>query len=268
MKKIEKRMLEVRSRGEKALLSGVPIGYPDLDKTRGVIETYIRSGIDLVEFSMPSLNPFIDTKAIAETNIKALTLEPDLNRYFESLARVRDDFPDEPFCMMAYADIIGSYGVERFVKAISRLEIDSLELPDKDEAVPELAEALDRALQKAGIYRTYILHHPFDWSFFHRIKDKANGFLLLQSVADGAGKRETVAPENVAIIDGMRQAGLDTPIILGYGISNPDRVKEAAKTGADGVIVGTAMMRWIADSDLNGLTTFIRQLKAATLPQR
>jgi len=75
MKKIEKRIAQVKARGEMVLLSGVPVGSPDLDGTRKVVETYIRSGIDVVEFSMPSLHPYIDTSTIAEANVKALTLE-------------------------------------------------------------------------------------------------------------------------------------------------------------------------------------------------
>lgn len=265
MKKIEQRMAQVKARGEMILLSGVPVGSPDLEGTRKVVETYIRSGIDVVEFSMPSLHPYIDTSTIAEANVKALTLEPDLNRHFDLLARVRADFPDEPFYMMAYADIIQDYGVEAFVNRLVELEVDGLELPDKDDVVPELAAHLDRALAEAGLYRIYILHHPFDWSNFSDIRDRARGFVLLQSVADAAGRRESVASANGDLIARMRQQGLALPIILGYGISSPERVKQAAAVGADGVIVGTAMLSWIANNDLDGLGKFIASLKDATL---
>src|SRR4030042_3442014 len=189
MKKLGQRIQAVKGRGEGLLVSGGPVGYPDLDATRKYVETYLKSGIDIVEFSMPSLEPYIDTRIIAESNIQALTLEPDLERHFDMLARIREDFPDEPFYMMAYADIIRSFGVERLVKRLVDFEIDALELPDKDERVPELATQLDAALAAAGIYRTYILHHPFEWEYLDRIKQKARGIALLQSVADGAGRR-------------------------------------------------------------------------------
>jgi len=266
MKKIEKRMQDVLNRNEKVLVSGVPIGYPDLDTTRRVVEIYIKSGIDVVEFSMPSSNPYIDTRLIAESNIKALNQQPELDRYFSTLSKVRSDFPEEPFYMMAYADIILKFGVERFVHTIQTLEIDALELPDPEETVPELVSQLDPLLQKAGIFRIYILHHPFNEKSLHSIKDKAQGFLLLQSVADAAGKREKVAPENKGIIDRIKGAGLTMPVILGYGINKPERVKEAVAVGADGVIVGTAMIEMINRGDLNELAKFIRSLKDATLP--
>ena len=80
MKKIERRMQEVLNRGEKVLVSGVPVGYPDIETTRSIVDIYINSGIDVVEFSMPSPNPYIDTKIIADSNIKALTREPELNQ--------------------------------------------------------------------------------------------------------------------------------------------------------------------------------------------
>jgi tryptophan synthase alpha chain len=221
MKKIEKRMREVLDRGEKIFLSGVPVGYPDIDSTRKIVEIYIKSGVDVVEFSMPSMDPYIDTQTIAESNVKALRSEPELKKYFEVLHSVRQDFPDEPFYMMAYADVIR---------------------------------------------RAYFLQHPYNHDYLLSIKDKAKGFVLLQSVADAQGKRPRVAPENKAVVDCIRQAGLEIPIILGYGINNPERVKEAVQTGADGIIVGTAMIERITGGDYEALSAFIRSIKDATLP--
>jgi tryptophan synthase alpha chain len=266
MNKLDQRIKDVQDRGEKLLVSGVPVGYPDLEATRDIVDTYIKSGIDIVEFSMPSLDPYIDTQIIADSNVQALTLQPDLERHFDMLARVRGDLPDEPFYMMAYADVIQGYGVERFVKRLVELEIDALELPDSEQRVPELVAELDASLAAAGIYRTYILHHPFEWAFFDRIKHGARGITLLQSVADAEGKRNKVAPENADIIARMRRDGMTAAIIMGYGIRDPERVKEALKCGADGVIVGTAMIGWLEKGDISGLSDFIRQMKAATLP--
>lgn len=266
MKNIDKRMQEVLNRGEKILVSGVPIGYPDVDTTRRIVEIYIKSGIDVVEFSMPSPNPYIDTKIIADSNIQALNSEPDLDKYFDILSKVREDFPDEPFYMMAYADIIRNFGVGRFVETIHQIGIDSVELPDKDETVPELVRQLEPLLDKAGIYRTYILHHPFNEDYLSSIKNKAHGFLLLQSFADEMGKRDKVAPENKKIINNIRGTNLDAKIILGYGINNPERVKEAVAAGADGVIVGTAMIERITNGNLEVLSKFINEMKKPTLP--
>jgi tryptophan synthase alpha chain len=134
--------------------------------------------------------------------------------------------------------------------------------------VPDLASQLDTLLEKTDIYRTYILQHPFDEKYFMSIKNKARGFVLLQSFADAAGKREKVAPENKIIIERMRNTGLNAVIILGYGINNPERVKEAVEVGADGVIVGTAMIERINQADYGGLSEFIRALKTATLPEK
>ena len=264
MQTIKARMQMVMDRGEKVLVSGVPIGYPDLDTTRRIVEIYIRSGIDLVEFSMPSPAPYIDTKTIADSNISALQKEPNWDRHLEALRKVRQDFPQEPFYMMAYADFIRGCGVERFVKTLREIGVESLEFPDKQQQEPELWGQLDGLLGAAGIDRTYIFHHPFDQGFLAQVKDKVKGFVLLQSFADPAGKRPSVAPENKSIIASMRTAGLTMPIILGYGINAPERVKEAAEAGADGVIVGTAMIDRISKGDYDGLSSFIREMKAAT----
>lgn len=268
MKKIEKRIHDVLNRGEKVLLSGVPIGYPDLDTTRKIVEIYINSGIDVIEFSMPSPDPYIDTKIIANSNIKALNLEPNLDRYFDILFKIREDFPNEPFYMMAYADLIGKYGVERFVESINKIGIDSIEIPDKEEKITELVGQIDSLLDKVGIYRTFFLRHPFNEEYFNKIKNKARGFVILQSFADASGRRDKVALENKNIINKIRKTDLKTAIILGYGINRPDRVKEAVNVGADGVLVGTAMIERINDGNYHELSKFIREMKEATLPKK
>ena len=98
------------------------------------------------------------------------------------------------------------------------------------------------------------------------VKNKAHGFLLLQSFADEMEKRDKVAPENKNIIDRIRGTNLDAKIILGYGINNPERVKEAVAAGADGVIVGTAMIERITNGNFEVLSKFIKEMKKATLP--
>jgi len=266
MKKLDKRIQAVLAKGEKVLVSGVPVGYPNLDETRKLVEVYIRSGMDVVEFSMPTRNPYIDTQTIADSNVKALDLESDLERYFKTLHVVRCDFPDEPFYMMAYADLISQFGLKNFVQQLVELEIDGVELPDKDEMVPELAAEMEALFDQHGIYRIYILHHPFDKKFFETIKDKAEGFVILQAIADGNGNRPRVDLRNKDLIKTVR-AGTDVPVILGYGIKNAERVKEAVALGADGVLVGTSMVEYINQGDHARFSQFIRGLKDATLPK-
>lgn len=263
MKKIDKRIQEVLEKGEKVLVSGVPVGYPNLEETRKLVEVYIRSGMDIVEFSMPTRNPYIDTQIIADSNVKALDLEPDLNHYFETLHVIRKDFPNEPFYMMAYADLITQFGLKNFVDQLVELEIDGVELPDKDEMVPELASEMEALFDQSGIYRIYILHHPYDEAFFNKIKEKAAGFLLLQSIADEEGNRPNVNPENKDLIAKIKKE-TDVPVVLGYGIKNTDRVREAVSLGADGVLVGTSMVEYISQGDYQKFSQFIRSLKEAT----
>ncbi|HEY59485.1 MAG TPA: tryptophan synthase subunit alpha [Anaerolineae bacterium] len=266
MKKIDMRIRDVLNRGEKVLVSGVPVGYPNLEETRKIVEIYIRSGIDVVEFSMPTRDPYIDTKTITDSNVKALNLEPNLECYFEALHAVRRDFPDEPFYMMAYANFILEFGLEKFVDQLVQLDIDGLELPDKDGVVPKLVVEMEALFNQKGIYRVYFLQYPFNQDYYNSVKDKINGFVILQAIADVDGERPIVAPGNRQLIE-MVKNEMDTPVILGYGINNTDRVKEAVELGADGVLVGTAMVEQITQGDYAQFSKFIRVLKDATLPE-
>ncbi len=195
MKKIDQRFQEVMGKGEKVLVSGVPVGYPSLDETRKLVGVYIQSGIDVVEFSMPTRNPYIDTKIIADSNVKALNLEPDLDRYFETMHAVRRDYPDEPFYMMAYADIISQFGIKNFVEELVSLEIDGVELPDKDEMVPELAAEMEALFEQNDIYRIYFLQHPFSDPYFQMMKDRTAGFVICRLLRMPRAA-PVVAPEN------------------------------------------------------------------------
>lgn len=265
MKKIDQRFKSVLEKGEKVLVSGVPVGYPNLDETRKLVDVYIQSGIDVVEFSMPTRNPYIDTKIIADSNIKALDLEPSLDCYFETMHAVRKEYPDEPFYMMAYADLISQFGLKDFVKELVSLEIDGVELPDKDEMVPELAAEMEALFEENNIYRIYFLQHPFNNNYFEMVKDRTAGFVILQAFADAEGKRPKVAPENKALIEKVKKE-IKTPVVIGYGIRNADHVGQAVALDPDGVLVGTAMIEFISEGDYGRFSEFIRGLKAATLP--
>lgn len=264
VKKLDAKMKKLLDRGEKVVVSGVPIGFPTLDETLKIAEVYINSGIDIVEFSMPSRDPYIDSKSIADSNVEALDLESDLDKYFETLFKIRNNYPDEPFYMMAYANFIKPYGVENFVKTIKELEIDGLELPDKDESDPEFCQQLLELLEQEDIYRIYIAHDPFNVEHFRKIKDEVKGFLILQAASDEEGKRKIVLPENEKIIKTIKDTGLEPPVILGYGIRDPQRVREAVQYGADGVLIGTAMVDQIRSGDYDQFSAFIKSLKDAT----
>lgn len=264
LKKIDIRFQEVLARGEKVLVSGVPVGYPSLDETIKLVDIYLKGGIDVVEFSMPAENPYIDTKVIADSNVKALELESNLDRYFSVIRSIRAKYPDEPFYMMAYADLIERYGIDNFVTQLKESEIDGLELPDKDEMVPYFAEELEKKLKENGVYRIYFLQHPFNANYVNQIKEETAGFVILQSIANQQGKRPFVDPANQQIIDQLK-AIINTPVVLGYGIKTAEDVRKAVSFGADGILVGTAMIEHINTGNYDAFLSYIHGLKQATI---
>ena len=264
MNTLDQKMQSILAKGEKLLVSGIPIGYPNLDETRKIADIYLESGIDIAEFSMPSHDPYIDSEIIAKSNIKALNLEPDYDKYFDTLFKIRSNYPEEPFYMMAYANYIKPYGLENFVRTIKELDISGVELPDRDELDPDFNNEFTHLLNEVGIYRIYILHDPFDENALVALKEKIKGFVILQAACDPQGKREKVQTENKAIIQKIKDAGVKVPIILGYGIRDSERVKEAVGMGADGALVGTAMIEQITTGNYKAFADFIRSLKDAT----
>ena len=130
--------------------------------------------------------------------------------------------------------------------------------------VPDLASNSEILFKEKYIYRFYFVQHPINGNYLNDIKEKVNGFLLLQSIANENGKRPIVALENKYLIDKVKSE-VEVPVVIGYGIRNAEHVSQAVLCGADGVLVGTAMVEYITQGDYGLFSKFIQNLKEATL---
>ena len=266
MNKIDIRIQDVLGRGEKFLCCVLPLGDPDLETSRNLLEIFLKSGVDIVELMLPSQDPYFDSQPIAESNRRALTAQSDYQMYFKAIAEIREDYPDEPFEVMTYSDVVKNVGISQFVDGLREAEVDAHLLADATAIAPDVVHDMDPLLEDAEIYRIRFMPHPFQESLLEDIGQHARGFMILQSIADEAGDRMSVAEGNRELITKIRATDTKAAIMLGYGINNPARAKEAVKVDPDGMIVGTAVIERIAAGDYSGLSELIRGIKDAMIP--
>lgn len=267
MSRLENRIQECLQKGEKLLCCVLPLGDPNRQTSKRLVGLFLESGVDIVELMIPSRDPYLDSSQIHDACQRALSDETGFEAYLDLIGEIRRAYPEEPFEVMTYSDVVQDLGVNRFVRGLEDAEIEAHLLADSIVADSSLLEEMDPLLAIASIVRIRFMPHPFREDLLPDIAENGRGFMILQSVTDEKGDRPTVDPRNRECIERLRVSGTQAAILLGYGIRDPVRMREAVELNADGVIVGSAIMDRIGTEDYEGLAELIRGLKSATKPE-
>ena len=223
----------------KAFIPFVTCGDPDLETTGKIVREMEKAGADLIELGIPFSDPTAEGPVIQGANIRALAGGVTTDKIFDFVRGLRRDVT-VPLVFMTYANVVFSYGIERFAAACADAGIDGLILPD----VPhEEKEEFAPAFRARGIDFISLIA-PTSENRIAEIAKDAEGFLYLVSSLGVTGERAEIRTDLQSIITNIR-ANTQIPVAVGFGISTPE---QAAKMAAisDGVIVGSAIVRRIA----------------------
>jgi tryptophan synthase alpha chain len=224
----------------KAFVAFITCGDPDLETTGKVVRQAAANGADLIELGIPFSDPTAEGPVIQGANIRALAGGVTTDKIFEFVKELRKDV-DIPMVFMTYANVVFSYGTEKFVKICSEIGIDGLILPD----VPYEEKAdFQPTCQKYGLSLISMIA-PTSHDRIAMIAKEAEGFLYIVSSLGVTGERQAITTDIGAIVDVVRQ-NTDIPCAIGFGISTPDQASTMAQK-ADGVIVGSAIVRRLAE---------------------
>lgn len=261
MNRLDRRIHEVLERGEKYLCCVLPLGDPDMDTSEKLVGLFLDAGVDIVELMIPSRNPHFDSPQMSASCKRAFSQQNDLSAYLDLIKRIRSKYPQEPFEVMTYQDVVSELGVDNFVKGLKEADVEATLLADSIVASDTLLKQMDQKLDEASIYRIRFMPHPFRNDLLDDIARNGKGFMILQSLADSNGERPTVHEGNRELIERIRATGTEATVMLGYGIRDGERSKEAVNVDADGIIIGTVLMDMIGSRDYDGLTNIIREIK-------
>ena len=222
----------------KAFIPFITCGDPDLNTTAAAVRAAVENGADLIELGIPFSDPTAEGPVIQGANLRALSGGITTDRIFDFVKELRKDVT-VPMVFMTYANVVFSYGAERFISTCNSIGIDGLILPDlpfeeKEEFLP-LCRQYDVDLVS--------LIAPTSENRIAMIAKEAEGFLYIVSSLGVTGMRSEIKTDLASIVKVVRE-NTDVPCAIGFGISTPEQAKKMADI-SDGAIVGSAIIKLI-----------------------
>jgi tryptophan synthase alpha chain len=252
--RIAEAFASARASGRRAALMPYLMGgYPSREASRGVLAAYVEGGADLIELGIPFSDPLADGPVIHAAGVAAL----------RAGARVEDVLAlageaSVPVVVMCYANPIFARGLGRFVDLLARSGASGLIVPDLPlEEAPAAREACDGA----GIALVPLVAPSTPDERLRMIGVGARGFLYTVSVTGTTGERVALDGGLAGVVARARAAAT-VPVAVGFGIGTPEQAAAAADAGADGVIVGSRLVR-AAGEDLGEIGRLVRAFAAA-----
>ena len=224
----------------KAFIPFITCGDPDLETTAAVVRAAVANGADLIELGIPFSDPTAEGPVIQGANLRALNGGVTTDKIFDLVRDLRRDV-EVPMVFMTYANVVFSYGSERFISTCREIGIDGLILPD----VPyEEKEEFLPICRRYGVDLISLIA-PTSEDRIAMIAREAEGFLYIVSSLGVTGVRSEIRTDLGAIVETVRQ-NTDIPCAIGFGISTPEQAAKMAGI-SDGAIVGSAIVRLIGE---------------------
>ncbi len=242
--RIEEKFRELKSHGEGALVAYLTGGDPDPKAFLANSIALIEGGADIVEVGIPFSDPIADGPVIQASSIRALSQGATPLGILDMIRELSSQFP-VPFVALSYYNPILAMGLDRFLRKARESGVDGIVVPDLP--VEESDEFRNLSL-KHSIDNIYLAAPNTSKTRLRTVLDKSKGFLYLVSLYGVTGPRDSLSPQALGSVKRVKSlARGKIPVSAGFGISQPEHVSAVIKSGADGAIVGSALVRIIGD---------------------
>lgn len=243
----------------KAFIPFLTCGDPDLETTEKLIGAIAEAGADLIELGIPFSDPTAEGPVIQDANQRALSAGTTTDKIFDMVRRVRQTV-SIPMVFMTYANVIFSYGADRFLKTAAEIGMNGIIVPD----VPfEEKQEFEPLCQKYGLAQISMIA-PTSHDRIRAIAEQANGFLYCVSSLGVTGTRTAITTDIGAMVKLVKEVK-DIPCAVGFGISTPEQAENMCRQ-ADGAIVGSAIVKLIAQygrDSVQPVADYVRTMKTA-----
>jgi tryptophan synthase alpha chain len=240
IERIEQCFAAVAQQGRPALVAYLCVGDPSVADSEACALSAIQAGADILELGVPFSDPTADGSVIAAASFRAIQRGGSLRATLELAARLRPR-TTAPLVLFSYYNPIFTYGDERLIDAAKAAGIDALLIVDLP---PEEGKALRARAKQAELAVVPLLAPTSDAAREERAFAQASGFIYYVSVTGVTGAKTLAASDaGQAAASIRRRAKL--PVVVGFGIDSPQKAKEIAAQGVDGVVVGTAIVKTI-----------------------
>ena len=241
MNRISKKFKELRRKKQKAFISFVTAGDPNLKTTEELVLAFEKNSVDIVELGVPFSDPLADGPTIQASSQRALDKGVNLEKILQSACRIRQK-SSIPLALMTYYNPVFHFGEEKFIRAAKAAGVDGLIIPDLP---PEEAANLIKLAKKADLATVFFVAPTTRAERIKKIAKVSTGFIYYVSLTGVTGARQGV-PQDISKHVRLTRRLSKIPVCIGFGVSTPEQVKTMSKI-SDGVIVGSAIVKKILE---------------------
>jgi tryptophan synthase alpha chain len=257
MSRITDRLAAVKREGKKAFVAFITAGDPSIDRTVEAALAFDDAGVDVLELGVPFSDPLADGPVIQRASDRALRQGTRLRDVLEAVRRIRARC-DLPLLLFSYFNPLLRYGLEALARDARAAGADGILVTDLP---PEEAEAWVPHARAAGLDTVFLAAPTSPDERLRRVAELSRGFVYAVSRTGVTGERDAISGEAAPLVRRIK-ALTEEPVVLGFGLSTPEQVK-AASEAADGVVVGSALVRFLEEHPHGDVAGQVRWLKSA-----
>lgn len=254
--RIQRKFAELRGSAKKAFVAFITAGDPSLERTLEVALSLAAAGVDVLELGVPFSDPLADGPVIQRASERALARGTTLASVLGVVQRIRAK-SELPLVIFSYANPLLRYGLRRFAADARAAGVDGVLVTDLP---PEEGDGWLGIAWEAGLDTVFLAAPTSPDQRLQRIAEASRGFLYAVSRTGVTGESEVLSAEARPLVERLR-AFTGLPVVLGFGISTPEQVAAAAAL-ADGVVVGSALVRFLEQHPGADVAEQVRWLKS------
>jgi len=255
--RISDRLGAVKRAEKKAFVAFVTAGDPSLDRTVEAALAFDDAGVDVLELGVPFSDPLADGPVIQRASDRALRQGTTLARVLDAVRALRRS-SRLPLLLFTYFNPVARYGLERLARDARDAGVDGVLVTDLP---PEEADDWLRAARPCGLDTVFLASPTSPPERLRRVAEASRGFVYALSRTGVTGEQQSLSEDARPLVERLR-ALTDEPVALGFGISTPEQAAAAAAV-ADGVVVGSALVRFLETDPQGDLGEKVRWLRSA-----
>lgn len=255
--RIRLRLDALKARGGKAFVAFVTAGDPSLDRTVEIALELEAAGVDVLELGVPFSDPLADGPVIQRASERALRAGTTLRGVLGAVRGIRER-SELPIVLFSYLNPLVRYGLGALATDARAAGVDGVLVTDLP---PEEADEWLAVARPAGLDTIFLAAPTSPEARLRRIAEVSRGFVYAISRTGVTGERDALSSDAAPLVEQLRRL-TTAPVALGFGISTPDQVRAAASV-ADGVVVGSALVRFLEEQPGGDAGSFVTALSSA-----
>ena len=230
---------QLKQRNLKALIPYVTAGDPEKELTVQLLHSLVETGADLIELGIPFSDPIADGPVIQRASERALAQGVNLEQCLDIVKEFRVDNQNTPVVLMGYMNPIENYGWTKFARKADNVGVDGVLLVD---CPPEESSRFLGELRRYGIDCIFLVAPTTPKQRLEKILAEASGYIYYVSLRGVTGANNINSKDVSSKLNTIKEF-TSLPVVVGFGISSKKSVSEIAKTSADGIVVGSALIK-------------------------